>query len=321
VPAQPRRFSFTQPKMGSPVTIVFYLNDSSLATDLAKRSFYLVDSLVLIFSDYVDSSELSKLSASAGAGSSPVTLSPALLEILGLSQTAYEKSGGAFDITVGPLVKLWRNARKLQEFPADEAVQKLRKLVGSKYIILDTLKRTAQLTKAGMQLDLGGIAQGYIAQKVKDFLAGQHVKQVLVNVSGDVVTGEAPPGTTGWTIGINVPEEADELLPNNLLLTNRAVTTSGDAFQFMENGGKRYSHIIDPRSGFGVTYQRNVTVIARDGTTADWLATACSILSIKKAKKLAARNDAELLITEIKKGKVVYHATRGFRQYWKQIKQ
>ena len=98
---------------------------------------------------------------------------------------------------------------------------------------------------------------------------------------------------------------------------NQAVTTSGDAYQFMEKDGKRYSHIIDPGTGYGVTFQRNVTAIAADGTTADWLATACSILPVKKAKKLAGEMSAELLITEIKNEKIKYYSTNGFANYWK----
>jgi thiamine biosynthesis lipoprotein len=173
------------------------------------------------------------------------------------------------------------------------------------------------IEKAGMQLDLGGIAQGYIAQKIMDLLSSRGITRALVNVSGDIVTSGAPPGMPGWTIGINVPESTDELLPKNLLLQNKAVTTSGDAFQYFEHGGRRYSHIVDPRSGYGITSQRNVTVIAADGTTADWAATACSILPVRKAKRLCRRLQAELLMAEIRNGKIRFHATKGFRKYWK----
>jgi thiamine biosynthesis lipoprotein len=101
-------------------------------------------------------------------------------------------------------------------------------------------------------------------------------------------------------------------------MQNKAVATSGDVYQFIENGGKRYSHIIDPRSGYGVTFQRNVTVIANDGATADWLATACSVLSTDAAKRLAMQLDAEVLISEIKNGKVILNSTQGFDCYWEQ---
>ena len=317
--SQLKRFSFDEPKMGSPFNIVLYNSDSMQAVNLAKQCFNLVDSFVFIFSDYIDSSELSKLSASATVNAKPVGVSPAMLDILVVSKMAFEKSNGAFDITIGPLIKFWRNARRAKEFPSDEAVQKKRSLIGFSQLLIDTVHKTATLSQPGMQLDLGGIAQGYIAQKVIDFLTSQQVNHALVNVSGDIVMSNAPPGSKGWTVGINVPETTDELLPQTLQLQNIAVTTSGDAYQFIEHRGKRYSHIIDPRTGYGVTSQRNVTVIAHNGTTADWLATACSILSIKKAKKLAAKFGAQVLIGEIKKGNLVFKLTKGFSFYWKQI--
>ncbi|MBP6022936.1 FAD:protein FMN transferase [Ferruginibacter sp.] len=317
VPAQLKRFSFTESKMGAPFNIVLFCNDSIKASKVAKQSFNLVDSFVLIFSDYIDSSELVRLNNTAVANASPASVSPALLDILILSKKAFDKSHGTFDITMGPLTKLWRKMRREKIFPTDEVVQQKRKLTGFNKILIDTAGKKVTLTKPGMQLDLGGIAQGYIAQKVIDYLRSQNINHALVNVSGDIVMSDAPPGTKGWTVGINVPETTDELLPQNLLLHNMAVTTSGDAYQFMEHNGKRYSHIIDPRTGYGVISQRNVTVIANDGTTADWLATACSILSIKNAKKLAAKMNAVVLITENKNDKIIFYNSKGFARYFK----
>ncbi len=315
--AQQKRFSFSAPKMGSPFSIIFYSDDSAKATRIAKQCFTLVDSFVFIFSDYIDSSELSKLSASAGIKSSAVKLSPAMYDILFQAKKAFDKSEGAFDITIGPLSKFWRKFRKAKQFPTIEAVRATKKLIGFNNLILDTLNKKLTLTQPGMQLDLGGIAQGYIAQKIIDFLTIQDIKHALVNASGDIVMNDAPPGLNGWTVGVNVPETKEELLPQTLLMHNKAVSTSGDAYQYIEHEGKRYSHIIDPRTGYGVSFQRNVTVIAGDGTTADWLATACSILSIKKAKKLATNLGADVLIGEIKKGKLIFNSTKGFERYQK----
>jgi thiamine biosynthesis lipoprotein len=315
--AQPKRFSFTESKMGSPFSIIFYCNDSTEARRIAKQSFELTDSFIAIFSDYIDSSELSKLSASSGTNALPVKVSPAMWDILLQSKKAYEKSGGAFDITIGPLSRLWRKARKAKQFPDKDSVIKTKKLVGFNKIIFDTIHQQVRLTQAGMRLDLGGIAQGYIAQKVMDYLATQNIQQALVNVSGDIAVSGAPPASDGWTVGINIPEEADELLSRKLQLHHKAVTTSGDIYQFIEHDGKRYSHIIDPRTGYGLTSQRNVTVIANDCTSADWLATACSILSIKKAKKLVAQFSAAMLIGENKKGKLRFYSTKNFNTNYK----
>jgi thiamine biosynthesis lipoprotein len=127
----------------------------------------------------------------------------------------------------------------------------------------------------------------------------------------------APADTQGWTIGVNISETTDELFPKRLLLQNIAVATSGDVYQFIPHNGLKYSHIIDPRKGYGITSQRNTTVIAHNGGDADWLATACSILPIAEAKQLAISMHAELLIAEMKHGKVMYHSTPGFKKYWK----
>ncbi len=312
---QLKRFAFTEPKMGSPFHIIFYCGDSTEASLLAQQSFALVDSFVQIFSDYIDTSELSKLSASSNQNAVPVNVSPAMLDILKASKLAFNKSNGAFDITIGPLVKLWRKARKSKNFPSRTTINTARQSTGFSKLIIDTSAKKITLTQAGMQLDLGGIAQGYIAQKIIDFLLGRNIGQALVNASGDIVISGAPPGTQGWVVGINVPETADELLPQTLLLQHMSVTTSGDVYQFMEHDGKRYSHIIDPRTGYGITSQKNVTAIAKDGTTADWLATACSILPVKKAKKLAASLHAEIMVAVFTKGKLVVHTTKGFTKY------
>ena len=316
--AQMSRFSFTESKMGAPFTIIFYSNDSIQAASIAKRCFALVDSFNFIFSDYIDSSELSKLSKSAGVNSLPVSLSPAMYDILIQSKKAFELSEGAFDITMGPLSKLWRKARRQHQFPADSTVKRIRNLIGFDKLVFDTLQKTIRLTQEGIQLDLGGIAQGYVAQKVINFLHSQGVNNALVNASGDIVVSGAPINKDGWVVGVNIPEKTAELLNQKLLLKNRAITTSGDAYQYIEKDGIRYSHIINPASGYGVTFQRNVTVIAADGTTADWLATACSILSLKKAKKLASFLEAEVLIAEIKRGRLLFNSTKGFRFFWKQ---
>jgi FAD:protein FMN transferase len=315
--AQQKRFSFTEPKMGSPFTIVLYSNDSLQATCLAKQSFKMVDSFNLIFSDYTDSSELGKLNASALIDARAIKVSPALYEIILLSKNAFDKSDGAFDITIGPLVKLWRKVRKTKQFPDRVAVESILGLTGFSKVIIDTVNKKVSFSKPGMQLDLGGIAKGWIAQKIIDFLNTQRVNHALVNAGGDIVMSYGPPGSDGWNVGVNVPETKDELLPETLLLQNMAVATSGDVYQFMENGGKKYSHIIDPRTGYGVTSQRNVTMIAKDGATADWLATACSILPVRKAKRLATHLGAEVLIAEIQKGKLVFNSSKGFTLYWK----
>lgn len=303
--------------MGSPFTIILYDADSVHAAVTAEQCFQLVDKYVLVYSDYIDSSELNRLCAAAGKTKLPFHVSPDLLDILLLSKGAFEKSEGSFDITLGPLTHLWRKARKEKIFPDDKTIKEKLALTGFNKIIIDSAAGTVSLLQEGMQLDLGGIAQGYIAQKAIDYLKENNIANALVDVSGDIAAIGAPPGMPGWTVGINVLESREELLSRKLLINNKAVTTSGDVYQYMEHNGKRYSHIINPKTGYGITSRRNVTVIADDAVTADWLTKACSILPVRKAKKLAEELNAEVLIAEIKKKKLFFYQTKGFAAYWK----
>ena len=314
--AQPKKYRFSEPKMGSAFPIIIVCDDSLQAVVLAKKAYALVDSLNHIFSDYDPGSELNALNNTAGTGHQ-WKASAALWDILMRSGEAWKKSGGAFDITMGPLSLLWRKARKEKQFPSKASVDALRKLVGFGKLVIDTLHHSIQLPVKGMRLDLGGIAKGHIAQCVIDLLQHQGIAAALADAGGDMAMSDAPAGTAGWNLGVNTPETTEELLPRRLLLHNKAVATSGDVYQYMEHGGKKYSHIIDPRTGYGINTQLNVTVIASNGADADWLATACSILPITAAKKLAVQERAELLVTELVNGKLVAHNTAGFASFWK----
>ena len=170
-----------------------------------------------------------------------------------------------------------------------------------------------------MRLDFGGIAKGYIAQWVIDYLKNRGIQEALADGGGDISMSGAPLNSKGWLVGVNIPETTDDLLTHQLQLTNISVATSGDAYQYMEKNGVKYSHIINPKTGYGVSWLRNVTVIAPQGATADWLATACSILPLKEAKKLALDHQAQLLITTLQNGKIKYYSSPSFKKYWRPI--
>ena len=301
--------------MGSPLNIIFYAQDSVIANKQAKACFRLVDSLNHIFSNYDSSSELTRINNNAGIAKN--TASPLMWELLMKSKEAYIESNGAYNIAMGPLTQLWRIARRSKKFPTQLQIKKTLLLCDFNKIQLNELEHSIYLSAKGMQLDFGGIGKGYIAQKVVDFLNTQGIPESLVDAGGDIVLGNAPWDKKGWTVGVNQPEKADDLLPEKLQLHNLSVATSGDVYQFIEQNGEKYSHIIDPTTGYGVTSLRNVTVIANDGALADWLATACSILPINQAKKLANAMHAELLITELINNRIQPYTTKGFAQYWK----
>lgn len=312
--AQTRKFSYSEMKMGSAFNLIIVSADSNKANHLARKSYELVDSLNHIFSNYDSSSELSKINASAGL--LPYKMSRAMLDLVQKSQYAYIQSKGAYDISIGPLSSLWRNARKAKLFPEASTVLATKKLVGLNQVKINKRLGTIFLPNANMQLDFGGIAKGYIAQWVINFLKANGIQQALVDAGGDIVMSGPPLNQQGWLIGVNLPETTDQLLNKKLQLSNCSVATSGDVYQFIEYKGVKYSHIINPLTGYGVTNLRNVTIVAKTGATADWLATACSILPIKEAKQLAISHQAALLITTLKNGKLVFEATPSFKNYW-----
>ena len=312
--AQTRKFSYSEMKMGSAFNLIIVSTDSNKANHLARKSYELVDSLSHIFSNYDSSSELSKINASAGL--LPYKMSTAMLDLVQKSQYAYIQTKGAYDISIGPLSILWRNARKVKLFPEASTVLATKKLVGLNQVKINKRLGTIFLPNADMQLDFGGIAKGYIAQWVINYLKANGIQQALADAGGDIVMSGAPLNQKGWLIGVNLPESTDELLNKKLQLSNCSVATSGDVYQFIEYKGVKYSHIINPLTGYGVTNLRNVTIIAKTGATADWLATACSILPIKEAKQLAISHQAALLITTLKNGKLVFEASPNFKNYW-----
>ena len=188
------------------------------------------------------------------------------------------------------------------------------------YLLLDSNRQAVNVTLPGMKLDLGGIAKGFVAQYILNFLQESGYASTLVDAGGDIACGDAPPGKAGWSVGVSIPGSLTNVLPANLVLKNQSIATSGNIYQFIDYKGKRYSHEIDPQTGYGTKRQRNVTVIAPEAQLSDWLATACSILSIKKSKRLVRRYGADLLIISLKKNKLQYSFTKGFPQIMKENK-
>ncbi|MBS1917499.1 MAG: FAD:protein FMN transferase [Bacteroidetes bacterium] len=301
--------------MGSPFTITVYAKDSLAAAIAATAAFKKADELTNILSDYIDSSEINRLSSSAGHGRY-IKVSEPLFDILQRSIEAAKLSGGAYDISIGPVVKLWRTARRTKIFPDKDSIQSALSKTGYKFIHLDTINHSVLLEKKGMKLDVGGLGKGFVAAAALKVLNEYGFDCAMVNAGGKIITGKSPPGKEGWLIGINAPEQKVEILENFLLLHETSVATSGDIYQYVEFDGKKYSHIVNPKTGIGLTKSKNVTAIAKDATTADWLATACSVLSVKKSFRLIKKiPGAALLITENRNGKIYQESSPGFKNY------
>lgn len=302
--------------MGSPFNIVIYSPDSVKAENAAVATFKMIDTLNLIYSDYLPESELNRLCATAGSREW-IKVSEALFSILQKAYKASEISDGSFDVTMSPVIRLWRTARREKRLPDRDSLKVAKQLASYKYIQRDPAHKSIRLQKAGMQLDLGGIAKGETAQRAYVRLCELGFPYSLIDAGGDIVAGNVPPQVDGWRIAINLPE-TEELMNRQLLLRNKAVTTSGDLYQYLELNGVRYSHIINPATGWALTNSRNVTVIADDGTDADWLTKACSILPISKALKLIKKfPSAEVQIAVLKNNKPRFYRSPGFTSYFK----
>ncbi len=288
LPVHAERFEFSAREMGTIARIVLYSAEATSARSAADSAFARIAALDNTLSDYKDSSELMQLCHRAGGPA--VKISDDLFRVLRQAQQIAAASGGAFDVTAGPLVRLWRRARRQHELPDKADLARARALTGYRKLYLDAVVQTARLELPGMLLDLGGIAKGYAASEALQVLRQSGISAALVAVGGDIAVSDAPPDGAGWRV------EVAPLLPGApapiLLLRNQAVSTSGDAEQYTEIRGRRYSHIVDPRTGRAVQGRSSVTVVAPDGALADSLATAASVLGRKKGLRLVDRFNA-----------------------------
>jgi thiamine biosynthesis lipoprotein len=273
---------YTQIHMGLPVRIVLHA-DEQTAGDAARAAFDRIAALDAMMSDYRPDSELRRVELGAGE---PVAVSPELFRTLARARDVACATDGAFDPSVGALVALWRLARTTGALPVAAALDDARSRTGWRRIHLDAARQTVRIPR-GMRLDLGGIAKGSILQQALITLRAQGVSRALVEAGGDIVVGDPPPGSDGWRIDAAGSQPAFQAQARRL--RNAAIATSGPTAQFVEIAGVRYSHIIDPRTGLGVTTPVVARVIAADAATADALATALTILGREALPRIRGR--------------------------------
>lgn len=276
-PATLLRFEFEQAQMGLPFRILLYAESQAHADTAVRAAFARVAELNQVFSDYEDDSELTLLSRSSGSGRA-MAVSEELWRLLDVAQTMSHRSDGAFDITVGPLVQVWRRARRQREMPSAEVIAEAKMRVGWQKLVLDPRGRTAKLLVPGMRLDLGSIAKGRALDEALRVLRGHGITRALVTGSGDMAIGDPPPGRAGWRIEL-APLDTPAAPPTRFLtLRNCGFATSGDLFQHVELGGKRYSHIVDPHTGLGMTDHSLAVVVALNCVTANSLSTTACVV-------------------------------------------
>jgi len=272
------RHEYTEAHMGTQFRIVLYAGDPRTADRAAHAAFERIAELDAELSDYDEHSETSRLSAQSerGAPTAAIAVGDDLLHVLERSLDVSRASCGAFDVSVGPVVAVWRRARRQHELPDPRRLATAFESVGWRNIELDAAAHTVRLLAPRMRLDFGGIAKGFASDEALRVMRTFGVERALVDGGGGISVGRAPPDCTGWSIAL-VPF-ADEVDAIEIELENAGVATSGDESQALEIGGARYSHIVDPRTGQALTRRTAASVIAPDGTTADALATAVCVL-------------------------------------------
>ncbi|MCR9101538.1 MAG: FAD:protein FMN transferase [bacterium] len=269
------RYAFTHPQMGTEFRVILYADSDRLAQTAARAAFDTLDALNARLSDYDAQSELSQLSRlDSGA---VVEVSRPLWEVVRQGQALSGLSQGAFDLTIGPLSKLWRRAFRQQQFPDFKQIEAARARVGYEHIQVLPGQRLRVLS-SGIKLDAGGIAKGFAVDAMTETLLACGIQSSLVDGGGDIRITSPPPGTTGWAIQVQQMDSLGQSQSVTLHLAHRAIATSGDYYRYLSWEGSRYSHIIDPRTGLGVQHGAQVTVLCPDCATADALASALSVM-------------------------------------------
>ena len=278
----PSRYQGARRCMGVTWTVTVFTETLTEAETVISAALNEVTRLENILSDYQPKSELYQLSALAPT-QCPKQVSKDLWEVLVQAVAWRDRSRGAFDPTVGVVTDLWRKARQTGHMPSAKELKGVMRSAGPETLILDDAQGES-LLEPNMRLDLGGIGMGFTIDKALQVVKKNGVSTAMIDASGDIGVIGKPPHSNGWRIEIDAlgrkSDKNNPVLKNGFAITieDASVTTSGDAFQAVEIGGRRYSHIVDPRTGLGVIGSTGVTVIASDATTADAVATTLSVL-------------------------------------------
>ena len=277
VSAQGNRHTFSAPRLGTVAKLTYFSQNDFDHHSLERDFLQLVDSFNQIFSDYDPHSEVNRLCQHKARQF--VVVSEPLFHLIKEANLIANASKGKFDITIGALSKLWRQALQQGNVPRQKLIRRAKRRVDYRLIKLNSVNQQIRLKKNGMQLDFGGIAKGYIADQLANFLRSRKINQFLIDLGGDLTMGDPPPNSDGWTVAI-------EWASKTIQLSNMSVATSGPDYQFFVHRGKRYSHIIDPDTGWGIAEPFNTTIISKEGWMSDALASVGALVPPEETLKL-----------------------------------
>lgn len=294
--------------MGTQGHITLYAESEEAGRAAIEAAFARGHEISEICTDYNPESELMKLSSAPI--NQPIPVSDTLAAVLAHARTTAELTEGAFDPTFGPLTKLWRKSRRKKELPNPDQLASARQSSNWMNLEVELENKFVILKAENMLLDLGGIAKGFAADEMSGVLQNHGIKSSLVAIAGDIRLSAPPPGRTGWNVGIKTLGPSLEQM---IVVSHCAVSTSGDLEQHVEIEGVRYSHIIDPETGLGLTRRIAATVVAPTAVQSDPFATFCCI---KPELALDLFHDGELScrIVVLRNGRPVDEATPQFPQ-------
>lgn len=287
--AEPYLIRIGRQAMACEFEVILNAGQYADGTEIAIAALDLVEALEAQLTVYRDSSEVTAINASAAQ--EWVAVEARLYELLKLAVRLFAETDGAYDVTSGPLSKAWGFYRRQGAIPADEALAAALARVGSDKLAFDDDAQALRFAQEGIELNLGGIGKGYALDRVAEFLIGQGVRDFLLHGGqSSVLARGTQAGSTapGWPVGIRDPLRPARRLAE-ARLCDRALGTSGAAAQFFRHDGRRYGHILDPRTGWPAEGMLNATAIAATGAEADALATAFYVLGVEKSLEYCRR--------------------------------
>jgi FAD:protein FMN transferase len=260
--------------MGTSVAVEACGGDENLRRTAIGEAFAAIAEVDRLMSNYREDSELSAVNRSAAFAA--VRVSDPMLAVLQAAQRVSAQSGGGFDVTVGPLVKLWGFHDKTPHVPTPGELAAVRPLVGYRNLLIDAAQHTVRFALPGVELDLGGIAKGFAVELAADVLR-RHGLAGSIDAGGNEYFVGVPPGKHSWTVGVKNPDASDRLL-GVIECSEQSVSTSADYANFLTAGGRTYGHILDPRTLQPSDAALSVTILSRDGTLADAMSKAAFML-------------------------------------------
>jgi len=275
----PERVRRSEPLLGTFVTITAYDEDRGRANDAVSAAFDEFRRIDSLMSLHRPDSELSRLNARAATG--PVVISPDLFRVIARAQEIAGETEGSFDITIRPLADLWGFIWKEYRLPTEQELKAVLPRVNYRRVGLGPENRTVHFLATGVSLDLGGIAKGYAVDCAIGKLRSLGVTNAMVKVGGDLRVIGAPWGRTNWIVQLEDPRKQGHR--DKVSLRDAALSTSGNYENFFEINGVRYSHILNPRTGYPIQGIAACTVIAPTCMESDAMATACLVYGVEKS--------------------------------------